>query len=877
MLENTNTSHFGFYRTGLMAPDHRRFVTVGRSVILADVLEALRKNAGRTAKHHSLFIGLRGMGKTHLLSLIEDAITHDAELAKHYLVVRFPEESLRTLSFADFLLCMVEILDHNCPGEPEWKTLHEKLREDEDDIRIVDTIVPAIRKANQLRQRTLVIMVENMGEIFTKQIKDKRQIAALRKFLMESKNGCLLIGTATQSFAGLTSVDEPFYDFFDVQHLDHLSEDEATQLVRRTLEWEKRDDLLAQWEELHPRILALYRMTGGSPRLTVMLAELIAKDSVIEVKEQFRILMDRITPFFQDRLKAISGSQECAVLETMATMRDQDKTPASIAKRMRMKASQVSTLLGRLADQRLVRSSPHPQDKRVRRYTISEGLFDLWLYMNVSRGGRERQPFLLDFFATFYPSYLTREKKRAELLEDAGIQEKRANALAALDTLSEIGTPMERARSKMVLATAYSRGGHESDAENVLREAAHEPLDRVGGWIARSATAEDYPDYLTEIQDLITLWEEHRTGNLEAFVRKMREMGDGFTPFAYSKAKIAFLEAHLEEVPPGEDRVRLRLKVASIQNALAHWQEADTQRRLAVEEAETSAPSLLSWALNDYAQLLQDTNRLVEAEPLMRRALELDEKSFGPDHPNVAIDLNNLAQLLKATNRLADAEPLMRRALELDEKSFGPDHPNVAIRLNNLALLLQATNRLAEAEPLMRRALELDEKSFGHDHPNVARDLNNLALLLQDTNRLAEAEPIMRRALELHQKSFGPDHPKVAIDLYNLAQLLKDTNRLAEAEPLMRRALELDEKSFGTDHPDVAIGLNNLALLLKATDRLAEAEPLMRRAVVIMRHFQQATGHPHPELAKFTTNYRLLLEDMDQTPEQIEKTLKSLG
>ena len=48
------------------------------------------------------------------------------------------------------------------------------------------------------------------------------------------------------------------------------------------------------------------------------------------------------------------------------------------------------------------------------------------------------------------------------------------------------------------------------------------------------------------------------------------------------------------------------------------------------------------------------------------------------------------------------AEPLYRRALAIDEKSFGPEHPNVAIRLNNLALLLSATNRLAEAEPLSR-------------------------------------------------------------------------------------------------------------------------------------------------------------------------------
>ena len=45
----------------------------------------------------------------------------------------------------------------------------------------------------------------------------------------------------------------------------------------------------------------------------------------------------------------------------------------------------------------------------------------------------------------------------------------------------------------------------------------------------------------------------------------------------------------------------------------------------------------------------------------MRRTLAIDEKSYGPDHPNVARDLNNLARLLKDTNRVEEAEPMMRR------------------------------------------------------------------------------------------------------------------------------------------------------------------------------------------------------------------------
>jgi tetratricopeptide (TPR) repeat protein len=257
--------------------------------------------------------------------------------------------------------------------------------------------------------------------------------------------------------------------------------------------------------------------------------------------------------------------------------------------------------------------------------------------------------------------------------------------------------------------------------------------------------------------------------------------------------------------------------------------------------------------------LLWDTNRLAQAEPLFRRALTIDEKSYGPNNPDVATELNNLAEVLRATNRLGEAEPLYRRALAIDEKSSGPDHPNVARDLNNLASLLQATNRLAQAEPLFRRALAIPEKSYGPDHPDVAIRLNNLALLLLDTNRLAQAEPLYRRALAIGEKSYGPDHPVLATELNNLAGLLKATNRLAQAEPLYRRALAIDEQSYGPDHPRVAICLNSLAWLLKDTNRLSQAEPLMARAVCILSRFQRASGHEHPHQRAGVENYRGLL------------------
>jgi len=104
--------------------------------------------------------------------------------------------------------------------------------------------------------------------------------------------------------------------------------------------------------------------------------------------------------------------------------------------------------------------------------------------------------------------------------------------------------------------------------------------------------------------------------------------------------------------------------------------------------------------------------------------------------------MSDLGVLLDAKAPHAEAEPLERRALAIDEQSFGPAHPNVAIALNNLATLLQATNRLAEVEPLSRRTvgIVLDfTRSTGHEHPELRKFLNNYAIILADLGH-SEAE-----------------------------------------------------------------------------------------------------------------------------------------
>jgi len=80
----------------------------------------------------------------------------------------------------------------------------------------------------------------------------------------------------------------------------------------------------------------------------------------------------------------------------------------------------------------------------------------------------------------------------------------------------------------------------------------------------------------------------------------------------------------------------------------------------------------------------------------------------------------------------------MRRALEIDEQSYGKDHPEVAIALHNLAGLFYSTNRFVKSEQLMCRALEIFLKFTrvtGHKHPHLQDSVNNYSVILQAMGR----------------------------------------------------------------------------------------------------------------------------------------------
>jgi tetratricopeptide (TPR) repeat protein len=139
--------------------------------------------------------------------------------------------------------------------------------------------------------------------------------------------------------------------------------------------------------------------------------------------------------------------------------------------------------------------------------------------------------------------------------------------------------------------------------------------------------------------------------------------------------------------------------------------------------------------------------------------------------------------------RYDEAIPLAERLLVIQEKTLGPEHPDVAKSLAVLAQIYSFQGQDAEAERLLKRSLAIKEKVLGSQHPDTAESLHRLAEQYYDQGRYAEAEPLFKRSLAILEKRLGPDHPYVEDTRDYITQLFS-TKATGQAEAWKKEGLE---------------------------------------------------------------------------------------
>ncbi|WP_258105081.1 CHAT domain-containing tetratricopeptide repeat protein [Marinoscillum sp. MHG1-6] len=149
--------------------------------------------------------------------------------------------------------------------------------------------------------------------------------------------------------------------------------------------------------------------------------------------------------------------------------------------------------------------------------------------------------------------------------------------------------------------------------------------------------------------------------------------------------------------------------------------------------------------MTNRALVLQESGDYAGAEAVYQEAIELQKSRLKVNRtgdPDYAHMLNNLASLYFQTDRLEEAESLLKESLSIYKLKFGESHPLTASAMQDLGNLYRVTGRLDKAGELLSSALVTNKKRLGDKHPKTVQSMEDMALVLWKQGN-AEASALM--------------------------------------------------------------------------------------------------------------------------------------
>jgi DNA polymerase III delta prime subunit len=370
-----NSLHISAYTPSNTDPEILEKMFVQRHRLLEKTVAWCEESITTSKKNHLLFVGPRGSGKTHFISMVVNRLRAKPVLQEKMIILWLGEDDVIT-SLVDLLLLMIENLVKTDPERFDKDCLKQAIGQKPDTV--ADIIMHSINE--QIGSLTILLLKENLSDVFSG-LKDTGQ-KKLRAYLQENKNIAIL-ATSQQLFHGISSRDAAFFGFFDTYHLKVLSVEDAKQLISNIAALNNNQQLVdfLKTPQGCYRVRALHHLAGGNHRLYVELAAFLTMESLDDFVSALTKLADSLTPYFQERVKSLPA-QQGRIIQKLCEM--QGATPVkTIAEQSFIGERSVAKQLGDLAKKGYVIS--HKRGKQSY-YEIAEPLMRVVLEVKNNQG-----------------------------------------------------------------------------------------------------------------------------------------------------------------------------------------------------------------------------------------------------------------------------------------------------------------------------------------------------------------------------------------------------------------------------------------------------------------------------------------------------------
>ena len=740
------------------------------------------KTLGHTpSPHHTLLVGPRGAGKTHLISLVYHRSKNLADTSKdkQLRIAWLPEDPWTLVSYGRLLTAILERVAPDLSAR--------KIDESELDASIRHT---------SRKDGPILVLAENLDQILDA-LGDTGQ-QKLRN-LLQTESGILIIASTTRLDRSLSSHAAPFFGFFDTIRLDPFSPEEACEMLT-TLAREANNSELAKRlseNESLARIHTIAHLAGGQPRLWALLGSALTVEDLRDLTTLLLNRFDDLTPYYQEQLARLSPMQRLIVAE-LATA-DRPLPVKDLAERISYDQRSTAKAVSDLTERGWLKPTSTIftalLDRRRTYYDLAEPLARLAFQIKDSRG--EPLPLIVDFLTNWFD---------VEQLQSFSDNDYCMVALSRMES-DDVGTltrrltslPASRVKSLDLL-------GQVEDALAAVAAGDAEPVMALA----------------SSLRQAVELRAQDEAGlipvRLSLLSDALREVGS-VPRDTTNSAWIARAERLDIEAQSPESRLMLVRWFAS------SWHFDDAEAALSTITSDLEHMH----GADAIASAYVSAGRLNDATLLFEQILTDRVRILGNDHPDTLISRDNLAGAYEADGRLNEAITLYEQTLADSTRILGNDHPSTLASRNNLARAYEADGRLSEAISLFEQILTDSIRILGNDHPDTLIVRNNLAYTYQHAGCLNKAISLYEQILTDSIRILGDDHPNTLASRNNLAYANVLTDKLDDAIALYEQNLANRMRVMGVDHPQTLSTRNSLSHAYQVAGKLDQAIPLSER------------------------------------------------
>ena len=339
---------------------------VERHVLLDEIMGRVDRASTTDDRTHTLLVGPRGAGKTHLVSLVAHRTRLAIDSGLRAQLVWLPED----LWTVDSYEALAGLIAQDLGAESPIPDVH------------LDKAIAFL-----VDQRgTAIVIAENLDEV----LHSIGEVGQQRLRRLLSSRDVLLVATTTRLGRAFSDQARPFYGFFTTTKLEPFDVDAAARMLTKLAERDDDDDLVAYLATptARARLTVVEHLAGGAPRMWATLASALTVDALDQLVELLVNRFDDLTPYYQERLGKLSPQQR-KVVARLAEM-DRAVSVKDLAADMKLPERSIGKAVNELHGAGWLQPIDSPfaamVDKRRTYYELAEPMARLAFQLKASRG-----------------------------------------------------------------------------------------------------------------------------------------------------------------------------------------------------------------------------------------------------------------------------------------------------------------------------------------------------------------------------------------------------------------------------------------------------------------------------------------------------------